>query len=295
MVRSVNPMAKTSPAVYILFEEVMEGGTEMVLNNDPALVMMRSSEVSMVPKIGNVIEAMGPPCGQPATKVTSLFGLHAKSGQLVWTSNSIDTNNDEEKEEKYPLQQHQIVLQREDFFVQQISTTTGKELWNATLGHFSALAFDDLEVTATAATAAAVGIIPTLQKQFTHPYKPGTKETMPLLDSHELQLMPSIMFDEIGQTLTVIHQTKILWRQTLHSFIASVYGISHGQWVPLTVQEEEGLLTEHQHLQQQSQLEQLQINNFHPQLPPKALCLTFTHFQTILLSSSSTPRSKLMA
>lgn len=48
MVRSVNPMAKTSPAVYILFEEVMEGGNEMVLNNDPALVKMESAIVEFL-------------------------------------------------------------------------------------------------------------------------------------------------------------------------------------------------------------------------------------------------------
>lgn len=84
MVRSVNPMAKTSPAVYILFEVVMEGGTEMVLNNDPALVMMRSSEVSMVPKIGNVIVAMGPPWGQPATLVVVEVASHSLVSIPLW-------------------------------------------------------------------------------------------------------------------------------------------------------------------------------------------------------------------
>jgi hypothetical protein len=45
----------------------MTGGMDTELNNEPALVMIRSSAVGMLPKIGNVIEAMGPPCGHPAT------------------------------------------------------------------------------------------------------------------------------------------------------------------------------------------------------------------------------------
>jgi serine/threonine protein kinase len=145
-----------------------------------------------------------------ATKVTSLFGLQAHSGELVWTSTAETTNG---------LWQQHVVLQREDFLVQHISTTTGKELWNVTLGQYSALDFNDLF----------------FQQEQQRQTKPGSKETIPLLDSDDVPDMPDILFDELGQMLTVVFQDRILWKRQLHSTIASVYGIGHGHWVPLNV------------------------------------------------------------
>ena len=151
-----------------------------------------------------------------ATKVTSLFGLQAQSGELIWTSTAETTNG---------LWQQHVVLQREDYLVQHISTTTGKEVWNVTLGQYSALDFEDL-------------FFQQQEQQQQRQTKPGSKETIPLLDSDDVPDMPNILFDESGQTLTVVFQDQILWKRPLHSIITSVYGIGHGHWVPLNVLDE---------------------------------------------------------
>ena len=149
-----------------------------------------------------------------ATKVTTLFGIQAWSGQVVWSSRA-ETSDEEDD---CLLKQH-VVLQREDFLVQHISTATGKELWNITFGHFSALNFDEPSTT---------GLLKYDNRQ-------AFKETMPLLQSGDAPEMPDIILDEFGQTVTVVHQNNVLWKRQFPFVIASLYGIGDGRWVPLTV------------------------------------------------------------
>ena len=77
-------MDNTSPAVYVLLDDAITGGTEILLSSNPELVMMRSSAVGIVPKIGKVMLAMGPPCGQPTTLVVVDVANHSLASIPLW-------------------------------------------------------------------------------------------------------------------------------------------------------------------------------------------------------------------
>eukprot|EP00547_Thalassionema_nitzschioides_P006575 CAMPEP_0194209498 /NCGR_PEP_ID=MMETSP0156-20130528/7604_1 /TAXON_ID=33649 /ORGANISM="Thalassionema nitzschioides, Strain L26-B" /LENGTH=999 /DNA_ID=CAMNT_0038936685 /DNA_START=373 /DNA_END=3372 /DNA_ORIENTATION=- len=168
--------------------------------------------------------SVGDDCGIiTGTKLTSLYGLDALTGSLLWTTHTRSSPRNSSKV---------VVLQRDDFFVQQISTATGHQLWNVTLGEFSALDFSNNPGSTSNA------------------YLSGDNESLKIIegskeqgkeDEEEIdQVMPFISFDSQGHTLTVLdpHDHQILWRKQFPKVISRVYGLHQGQWMPLEIFQE---------------------------------------------------------
>ncbi|KAL3921817.1 MAG: hypothetical protein SGILL_002548 [Bacillariaceae sp.] len=156
-----------------------------------------------------------------ATKSTSLFALDSTSGNLVWqqhpngTTTSISTDRTSD---------HTVILQREDVLLQQISTLSGKTVWNVTLGTLQALDFGD--------GLAANGDLPPP----THGFLPSGDSKNLLLEEY-LEELPHVLFNPDGTGLSAIDpESQIkLWTRTFPTVVASVFGLQGRTWEPLTV------------------------------------------------------------
>lgn len=108
----------------------------------------------------------------------------------------------------------QLLLQRQDYLVEQISTSTGEQVWKFTWSMFDALDFGS-----------------------------GSRTDQSYL--LPCSVMPSVMFADEGEELLTFHtqldldyhgmQHKLLWRQSLPHAVASTFGINGGSWHPLHV------------------------------------------------------------
>ena len=80
-----------------------------------------------------------------ATKSTTLFALNVASGELVWqqSPNGTTTTSSRTPSSTTTTNTTTVLLQREDVLVQQLSTDSGKSVWNVTLGTLQALEFGD--------------------------------------------------------------------------------------------------------------------------------------------------------
>jgi len=167
---------------------------------------------------------VGDECGIiTGTKLTSLYGLDASTGSLLWTTHTRSSPQNSSKV---------VVLQRDDFFVQQISTATGYQLWNVTLGEFSALDFsNNPEATNKAYLSGENDFLKRIE---------GSKEEEKHDENEDDQVMPFISFDSQGQVLTVLdpHNHQILWRRQFPKVISRVYGLHEGKWMPLEIFQE---------------------------------------------------------
>ena len=198
---------------------------------DGGLYMQRDGEMDMqlLPtSIQDVLNSpvktcVGNDCGIiTGTKITSLYGLEMTDGRLVWTSH-LQSRSEE-------MMGSVVVLQREDFVVQQISTSTGDQVWNVTYGRFNALNFGE--------AGFLLGEAATQQPQVPR-IEGRTTDQDGKEDPTEIDLtMPPIAFDEQGLTLIVLADDGILWQRKLPSIIAQVYGVKGGMWAPLEVVQE---------------------------------------------------------
>lgn len=168
--------------------------------------------------------SVGDECGIiTGTKLTSLYGLDASTGSLLWTTHTRSSPRNSSKV---------VVLQRDDFFVQQISTATGYQLWNVTLGEFSALDFSNSHGSNNNAYLAGENEFPKRIE--------GSEEQEKDDGEEDDQVMPFISFDSQGHILTVLdpHDHQILWRKQFPKVISRVYGLHQGQWMPLEIFQE---------------------------------------------------------
>jgi serine/threonine protein kinase len=167
----------------------------------------------------------GTECGVlTGTKHTFLYGLDPATGRLEWTQQFGKTpgGHDRDSNENPSV----VILHREDYVVRHISTSTGEELWNVTLGHVSALDFNNL-------WGAPMEDGPLLPgKQIEKP-RPAVDDALEATAS-----MPSIAFGKEGTTVTAIDdKQQVLWRRQLNTVIASVYGVVGNDFVPISVVE----------------------------------------------------------
>ena len=163
----------------------------------------------------------GDECGVvTGTKHTFLYGLDPTTGRLEWTQQYGKTDPDDARTLNHPV----VILHREDFVVRHISTATGEELWNVTLGHVSALDFNNMWGDDDASDDG--------------PWLPGRvdEEKSRAEDRKSTLSLPSIAFGSEGTTMTAIDdQHQVLWRRQLNTVIASVYGVIGKDWAPLRV------------------------------------------------------------
>ena len=121
-----------------------------------------------------------------------------------------------EKDEQ-PTNVAAVMLQREDYVLRSIDSRTGEEIWNVTLGRFSALDFgNDSESTADA-------------------------EETSIAEQYRINMvpLPSIAFGEDGSSVVAIDSVTglPLWHRQLDGIVAAVYGVGGLQrgWIPLEV------------------------------------------------------------
>jgi serine/threonine protein kinase/outer membrane protein assembly factor BamB len=170
-----------------------------------------------------------PNCGiVTGTKLTSLYGIDAASGKLVWTSHASSVPSAGDQPDNV------VVLQREDYIVQQVSTATGHQVWNVTLGRFSALDFgapkERISSSANSGNAKPLLLDDDGVEDEEDEFDTAAAATAAMN-------MPLIAFDGRGQVLNVLDTDthEVVWRRQFPKVIARVYGLSDGVWVPLTV------------------------------------------------------------
>lgn len=201
----------------------LDGSIYTLSNNDNQVQVLPLTVQQVVQH--PVQTCTGKECGVvTGTKHTFLYGLDPVTGRLEWTQQFGKTpgGHDRDSEESPPV----VILHREDYVVRHISTSTGEELWNVTLGHVSALDFSNLWGAPTDEDA---------------PLLPGSHiEKPPAVDDalEAAASMPSIAFGEEGTTVTAIDdKQQVLWRRQLNTVIASVYGVVGNAFVPVSVVE----------------------------------------------------------
>ena len=196
-----------------------------------------------------------------ATKATSLFALDVATGQLVW----YQTPNGKTTTVSTPSRLGTVLLQREDFLVRQISTDSGDQVWNVTLGTFQALEFGDHHTqqqesnqqqppqetqTVKNHPTTDPNRLPdsgkerslpdgTTEKSLERAFQRDIATTTSSKSSHPI--LPSVIFGPDGLSLTLVdprNARRILWRQEFPSVVASVFGLSGSSWKPLTVLED---------------------------------------------------------
>lgn len=166
-----------------------------------------------------------------ATAHTQLLALD-ESGRLLWKSGG--SASDENRSESSGRPDQTVVLQRKDFWVQQVSSS-GKQVWNVTLGSYQALDFDEFEEEEG-------------DEQWLLPGRgQDKKETLRATVSRSI--LPSIVFADSGRILLAVdpESLTVLWRIETPTVLVSVFGLYKGRWRKLHVLEEEHVKEENSH------------------------------------------------
>jgi serine/threonine protein kinase len=230
--------------------------------DDAATGMLQPLKITVVDVLQNPVKTCSSDqqeCGiVTATKAASLFALDAATGRLVWhqqangkTINVEESSESESSESSSVSSPGTVLLQREDVLVRQLSTDSGEQVWNVTLGTLQALEFGDaqyprggeeeedgslLDYDGMPGGSAAL-----TQHQHRHSRKhsqqqssssTGTTTTDPFL--------PSLMFGHDGMSLTAVDPRNTqhsLWSRDFPTVVASVFGLSGTSWKPLDVLE----------------------------------------------------------
>jgi serine/threonine protein kinase len=211
-----------------------------------------SSSSSSSSEHGGGAAARETECGiVTATKSTSLFALDPVTGNLVWQQHPNGTTKTAPPSPGGPVS-HTVLLQREDVIVQQISTETGRSVWNVTLGALQALEFGSDPggggpTAAGPASSAAADLPPPAQGLL--PGGAGRRRTgraEDLLLEVYLPELPHVVFSEDGTSIAAVDPSppftgvrrRRLWSRAFPTVVASVFGLNGRSWEPLTVLEE---------------------------------------------------------
>ena len=116
-----------------------------------------------------------------------------------------------------------LLLQRQDYLVQQISTQTGEQVWNITWGSLEALDFMGQSDPSSSGSRRAQG-----------------SRHLPSGDSPSSSL-PSVIFANEGRSLVAVftQPPKFLWKRDFPSVVTNVLGIEHNAWQALNVADQD--------------------------------------------------------
>lgn len=170
-----------------------------------------------------------------ASAHTRLLALN-EHGRLVWTSDGTGTSNTMNPErttnpEGQPDQT--VLLQRKDYWVQQVSSRSGQQVWNVSLGTYQALAFDDEDDEDEASELR--------EEQLLLPGRVQDKKETLYATLSKKSTLPAIQFSDSGRTLSAIdpNSLTVLWRVETPNVLVSVFGLYKGKWRSLHIVEEE--------------------------------------------------------
>ena len=175
-----------------------------------------------------------------ATVETSLLALNAQ-GMVQWYDKKEQhyqyasaTLNDQ-ADSSQPF----LLLQRRDYHVKHVQSSTGKQAWNISMGSWQALDFgtsdqDDEELLLQELPGHAQEKKETLDATGNQ-WRKGISLDFPVL--------PAIVFSNHGQTLIAVDLVtlRVLWTMDTPSVVASVFGMQRGQWKPVQVLQEQDL------------------------------------------------------
>jgi len=119
-----------------------------------------------------------------------------------------------------------LLLQRQDYLVEQISTRSGEQVWNITWGSLEALDFfgqGGVDGTSTGSTSGR--------------FRGGEGgHYLPSGDDRPLSL-PSLVFSNQGRGLVALwtQPPKFLWKQEFMNVVTNVLGIEHNTWQAVSV------------------------------------------------------------
>ncbi|CAB9522052.1 activated protein kinase catalytic subunit alpha-1 [Seminavis robusta] len=123
-----------------------------------------------------------------------------------------------------------LLLQRQDYLVQQISTETGEQVWNITWGNLESLDFvGDEQGDAGAATTSS-----RRSRRRDHQSFHLLPSDEPVSSSSDL---PSLVFGNHGKSLVALwtEPPKFLWKRDFISVITKVFGIERDNWQSVNV------------------------------------------------------------
>ena len=122
-----------------------------------------------------------------------------------------------------------LLLQRQDYLVEQISTKTGEQVWNMTWGSLEALDFEG--------GAADVNTRRRRQHGESFHYLPSGRDS----ENTPSSSLPSLMFSNQGKGLVALwtQPPKFLWKQGFTETVTNVHGIEHDMWQAVNVVAEE--------------------------------------------------------
>ena len=184
-----------------------------------------------------------------ATVETSLLSFD-ETGSVLWDKDHPLADQHETDDAKGSTTT--LLLQRKDYRVQQVSSRTGEQVWNVTLGTWQALDFGDEDEEQDAKgdgrSNAAENmnaedpelLLPSrIQDKRETLYDTGTRENPS--GSRFYEPLPAIAFGGTGRTLLAVHPESrtVLWRLDTDSVVASVFGIHEGRWKKLQVLSED--------------------------------------------------------
>lgn len=210
---------------------------------------------------------------------TSLLAL-SSTGKLLWKTNTSknphiphhhpfhDSNDDDDYNKQLQAMKIQpsLLLQRKDYWVQHVLSSTGQQSWNVSLGTYHALDFDSEEddeeetdeVWNMNNDKEEEGEVDNDDKEENDDNNMDDDSRMRhknqrwrdrIVEGGEQQqqrqkkkkkkiyYLPSIIFTNSGRTLMAVHPTsgEVLWQQNVPSILSSVFGIYNGQWKSLEV------------------------------------------------------------
>jgi serine/threonine protein kinase len=171
-----------------------------------------------------------------ASAHTRLLALN-EHGRLVWTSDGTTGTSSTTSQERTSNPKGQpdqtVLLQRKDYWVQQVSSRSGQQVWNVSLGTYQALAFDDEEDQDEA--------LELREEQLLLPGRVQDKKETLYATVNKKKHLPAIQFSDSGRTLSAIdpNSLTVLWRVETPNVLVSVFGLYKGKWRSLHIVEEE--------------------------------------------------------
>jgi serine/threonine protein kinase len=171
-----------------------------------------------------------------ASAHTRLLALN-EHGRLVWTSDgsgtSSTTNQEHTSNQNGGQPDQTVLLQRKDYWVQQVSSRSGQQVWNVSLGTYQALAFDDEDDQDEASELR--------EEQLLLPGRVQDKKETLYATVNKKKHLPAIQFSDSGRTLSAIDPASltVLWRVETPNVLVSVFGLYKGKWRSLHIVEEE--------------------------------------------------------
>eukprot|EP00978_Attheya_sp_CCMP212_P012527 scaffold31283_cov52-Attheya_sp.AAC.1 len=188
----------------------------------------------------------GEECGiVTGAKTSIIYALDPSLGMVQWMQNptgpsfSITTNtsglvreekkettsnHDERKRKQQQKKKQLLLLQREDYVVRHVSAESGREVWNVTVGHFSAIDFStkDEDDDTTSASSSSYPPHPSSGARGLLPLPPDSDEAKG--ETGGFYALPSIAFGKEGTSVIAVDSStgSVLWKQKIGSVVADV-------------------------------------------------------------------------